>query len=428
MPRERVSEFEFGGQWLKREGSLGYYRYWYDPASGRVRRRTLGTPDLAEAKELLVAAVLKARQGPAQSGERLRLAVLFQHALEEHAPTIREADNFGIRVAYLAAFFGGATVAAAGREAQEALIRTLAGMPAERVGETYALHRARVLQLVAERERAKLPHSPSYIAKIMKALSKCLHHAHARQRLTGVPYVITSEREIAGMIAAPAPAARERVATPVELAALFDAVQSESVFRWLIVALNTGARPEAAIELSGTQCDVANRIVDLNPPGKAAAANKRRPVISMTDNLMAWVRIWGDGPFVAAEAEDGTAVQLQSVKKGFNGASKRAGFHGPEVPEPRRITRYTIRHTVATWMRKQRVPKWEVSGWLGHEFGSAITERYAKYDPDYLSDARKAIDALMVEIQKHCRRPLRPGPQAVELPANSHSRRRKITA
>lgn len=425
MARKRVSEFEFGGHWLKREQDLGYYRYWWDPASGRVRRRTLGTNDLDEAKELLVQAVLKERKGPAQSAERLRLAVLFQHVLEEHAPNLKEEENFAIRVAYLAAWFGGATVADASREAQEALIRTLAGADRDSVGDAYSLHYDRVHALVAERARASLPHTPSYITKIMKALSKTLHHAHSRGRLTGVPYVITSEREIAAMVRAPASKPRDRVATPQELGAIFDEIKSDSVFRWLIIALNTGARPEAAIELTAEQCNLEYRFVDLNPPGKPLEQNKQRPVIAMTDNLLAWARVWKEGPFVAYENEKGERIPVASVKKGFNGASERAGFHGEGVPEEKRITRYTIRHTVATWMRKKRVPKWEVSGWLGHEFGSATTEVYAKYDPDYLSDARKAIDQLMREIQKHCKRRLRPGPRAVELPANSHPRRKR---
>ena len=47
---------------------------------------------------------------------------------------------------------------------------------------------------------------------------------------------------------------------------------------------------------------------------------------------------------------------------------------------------YTIRHTMATELRKRGVPPWEVSGMLGHRSEHKTTEIYAHYAPDYLGD------------------------------------------
>ena len=41
---------------------------------------------------------------------------------------------------------------------------------------------------------------------------------------------------------------------------------------------------------------------------------------------------------------------------------------------------------------------WEVAGMMGHSSGYKTTERYAKYGPDYLSGAVKALDAFFVEL------------------------------
>ena len=60
--------FELDGQWIGQEaGSPKLYRYWYDGGSGRVRRRSLGTSNLEDAKRKLAAVVV---QGAAAQAER----------------------------------------------------------------------------------------------------------------------------------------------------------------------------------------------------------------------------------------------------------------------------------------------------------------------------------------------------------------------
>lgn len=58
---------------------------------------------------------------------------------------------------------------------------------------------------------------------------------------------------------------------------------------------------------------------------------------------------------------------------------------------------------MAKELRKRGVPPWELQGILGHEAGSfRTTEIYTKYDPSYMSTARKAIDDIMHEVQEKC--------------------------
>jgi hypothetical protein len=63
------------------------------------------------------------------------------------------------------------------------------------------------------------------------------------------------------------------------------------------------------------------------------------------------------------------------------------------------VTPYTIRHTVATEMRKRGVATWEVAGFLGHSSGYKTTERYAQFAPDHISQAVRAIDAYFGELR-----------------------------
>ncbi|HBT67099.1 MAG TPA: hypothetical protein DEB63_01295 [Agrobacterium sp.] len=52
----------------------------------------------------------------------------------------------------------------------------------------------------------------------------------------------------------------------------------------------------------------------------------------------------------------------------------------------------SLRHTMATELRRRGVSAWEIEGLLGHRRPST-TEKYAHYAPDYLSAGRMAIDA-----------------------------------
>ncbi|GAB2592681.1 hypothetical protein ISP15_09305 [Dyella jejuensis] len=51
-----------------------------------------------------------------------------------------------------------------------------------------------------------------------------------------------------------------------------------------------------------------------------------------------------------------------------------------------------LRHTVAAELRRRGVPSWEVSGQIGHK-RAGTSEIYARFDPDYLSKAARALDA-----------------------------------
>src|SRR3984957_21001611 len=71
-----------------------------------------------------------------------------------------------------------------------------------------------------------------------------------------------------------------------------------------------------------------------------------------------------------------------------------------------RVTPYSIRHGMAREMRKRKVPKEQISIFLGHlpKDSDATTSIYAPYDPEYCSEAAAAIEDVMAEIRKHLKR------------------------
>ena len=132
------------------------------------------------------------------------------------------------------------------------------------------------------------------------ARPRIVEDARGRRRevrlLDTVPYVEDSEQKILEHTGLERSKPRDWIPSDMELAAIIDGLpmdrDHEAAFRYIVMALNTWARPEALLDLSvQTQVDFANGLVHLNPPGRAQN-KKRRPPIRLTDNLRGWLLYW----------------------------------------------------------------------------------------------------------------------------------------
>lgn len=57
---------------------------------------------------------------------------------------------------------------------------------------------------------------------------------------------------------------------------------------------------------------------------------------------------------------------------------------------------YSLRHTVARWLRAESVPVWEVAALLGHKMpGHSVTELYAAADPQHMMATKEALNRLL---------------------------------
>jgi integrase len=61
------------------------------------------------------------------------------------------------------------------------------------------------------------------------------------------------------------------------------------------------------------------------------------------------------------------------------------------------VTPYSLRHTMAAELRGRGVPAWEVEGLVVHR-RPGVTESYAVFSPDYLSEGRAAIDRYFADL------------------------------
>jgi len=90
---------------------------------------------------------------------------------------------------------------------------------------------------------------------------------------------------------------------------------------------------------------------------------------------------------------------IKSIKTAWELLVQEAGLDD-------RVTPYSNRHGMAREMRKRKVPKEQISIFLGHlpRESDTTTSIYAPYDPEYCSEAVAAIEDVMAEIRKHLKR------------------------
>ena len=225
--------------------------------------------------------------------------------------------------------------------------------------------------------------------------------------LQAAPFIEDGEEAITKVTQLPRSKPRDFIPTDIQLAAIIDALPDEeaheAAFRYIIVALNTWARPEAVTDLSvRMQVDFERGIIDLNPPGRIQ--NKKvRPTIRLTDNLRGWLLYWNlDRPLVGKRL--GVPVQgisSRTLKK----AAKRAGI------DPKYVNRYMLRHYMATRVRTVdtvAVSREERAAWMGHTDPNHSTTQawYESFDPDHLVNPMRATDAIMTRLDQLTRRRL----------------------
>jgi integrase len=159
---------------------------------------------------------------------------------------------------------------------------------------------------------------------------------------------------------------------------------------FILIALSTGARKGAILDLQWSQIDLVAGRIDFNPVGRQRTA-KGRPVIPIPRGLHWFLKrahARATSPYVIAydghrTSKDGKPHRVGDIKKSFRSAAKAAKLPG--------ITPHTLRHTAGTWMAQRGVPLREIAGWLGHS-DAKTTELYAHHHPDFMAAAKRAMD------------------------------------
>jgi integrase len=288
---------------------------------------------------------------PQQAPQDAPLDLVLVRYWQQHAIDLPSAETAKISLGYWSDFFGACAVADVTAAKQREFVAALT---------------ARGL-------------STGYIKRILTVGKAALNRAYREGEIAAAPFVLPGED---------APP-KDVVLSLADSSALWLATELPHERMMLALLYGTLARPEAALALRREFYDPERRLLAQNPPGRKQT-RKFRPVVPVGDFLRPWLDAAPAGPLVAWHGKP-----IDSFKTAWRKLRKRAHLPADVVPK-------TIRHTMATELRAADVPEAEIQGFLGHKAFSGRTEVYAKYRPDYLGQAARAIDAYMGRVRASC--------------------------
>lgn len=148
-----------------------------------------------------------------------------------------------------------------------------------------------------------------------------------------------------------------------------------------MLAVATGARKTALLQLKWEQISFERRMAFLNPDDREQNG-KDRATVPLNDQIMEALR-------EAKElATSDYVIEYQGqpvadIKKGIVLASGRSGI---------RAHPHMFRHSAAVWMAEDRNPMEEIATFLGHRNIKMTIRVYARFHPDYLRKAARSLE------------------------------------
>lgn len=216
-------------------------------------------------------------------------------------------------------------------------------------------------------ERKKLGKSPSTIKTELEALRACLRWHYGKE---------------APIIVAPPPSKpRDRYLTQDEARKLLEAIDTPHVRLFVTLALATGARMGAILDLTWDRVDLKHGTIDFMPAGRNKT-NKRRTVVAMAAKAREALEEARPAAMTDHVIEY-AGKPVASVKRAIAAAAKRSGI---------KCSPHVFRHTAAVWMAQADVPMQKISQVLGHTSTRVTEATYARYSPRFMADAMAALD------------------------------------
>lgn len=347
-----------------------FYIRWTE--GGQTQRHGTGIPstdpDQAEAyfRDWLRERGRARRKGPGDP-DQVRLADVIEDYVTEHSDNVVAADTLALAARPLAYFFVDDTIA------------TMTPSRVRAYAEWRRGHSIKVLD--KDTGAVEVIERPIADGTIIRELGGTLRPA--------IQHAIKQRQLMPGVYHVPVPSAtpgRNYWITRSEAARLLRETRRDTRARlhlplYAMIALYTGQRRGAILDLTWKQVDLVVGRIDFNPPGRVQT-QKRRPIIPIPRPLLAALtRAHGraSSDFVIAYRGE----RVADVKTGFNSAADRAG-----IPA---CTSHTLRHTAGTWMAQRGVPLRQIAGYLGHS-EQRTTELYAHHHPAFMAEARRAFE------------------------------------
>lgn len=155
-----------------------------------------------------------------------------------------------------------------------------------------------------------------------------------------------------------------------------------AMYRWFALLMATAMRPDAALAFdpASSQWKHDSRLLDLHPEGWPRT-KKRNPIVPAIEPIIPILEEWKADPHPAAKSRKRAWRTLRSL----------LGLPADAVPK-------TIRHSIATELRRRGVSLDRIAVLLGHTAQRRTTAIYAIYDPLELGNLPEVLTTIFNEI------------------------------
>lgn len=223
----------------------------------------------------------------------------------------------------------------------------------------------------AQAYRARRPNcSIVTVRNELAVIRAALNHAEKHNLIAKAPFIQMPRL----------PASPVRYLTKDQFRALVAGAHAPHVALFLKLAVGSGARSTAILELTWDRVDFARGIIDFNP-AKRVQTSKHRATVSMNAQVRTTLEEAKAGAMSPYVIEYGSRP-LASIKKGFEAAAKRAGI---------KATPHMLRHSAAVWMAEDGIPMAVIAQFLGHTDSRITESTYARFSPKFLANAAEAL-------------------------------------
>ncbi len=184
------------------------------------------------------------------------------------------------------------------------------------------------------------------------------------------------------------PDPKERYLTRDEAQKILTAASLPHVRLSIHLMLATAARISAILELTWSRVDFARRLIYLVDPNDKTR-RKGRSTVPINDTLLSALRTAKTEALSDYVVEWG-GQRVLSIKRSIETAARNAKLED--------VSPHVFRHTAAVWMAEAGVPLAEIAQYLGHSTPAITYKVYAKYSPDHLRSAAKALEMPIYEV------------------------------
>lgn len=179
------------------------------------------------------------------------------------------------------------------------------------------------------------------------------------------------------------PDPKDAYLTKDEVARLLIATTMPHVKLAILLMIGTGARNEAALQLTWDRVDFDRKMIQLRNPFDKSR-RKGRSTVPINSRLLAALDAAKRGalsPYVI----EWVGGPVKSIRKGIKTAGDAIGR--PDVSP------HMLRHSAAVWLAEDGHSMDEIAQFLGHENPRITYRVYARYSPDHL---RRLADSLAI--------------------------------